>query len=96
MQPHYVRCTQQTDVAKHAVESISSGPRDRKVESAHLRPVAMLAIAGHLSKRMLERYSHIRMEAKRKALDAIATAEIDAGYLQKSLQSRDQIRRAFQ
>jgi len=38
-----------------------------------------MAIAGHLSKRMLERYSHIRMEAKRKALDAIATAEIDAG-----------------
>ncbi len=32
-----------------------------------------MAIAGHLSRRMLEHYSHIRMEAKRAALDAIAT-----------------------
>ena len=28
-------------------------------------------IAGHVSKRMLKHYSHIRMEAKRKALEAI-------------------------
>jgi hypothetical protein len=28
-------------------------------------------IAGHVSKQMLARYSHIRMEAKRKALEAI-------------------------
>jgi len=29
------------------------------------------AIAGHVSQRMLEHYSRIRMEAKRRALDAI-------------------------
>jgi hypothetical protein len=28
-------------------------------------------IAGHVSKQMLKHYSHIRMEAKRKALEAI-------------------------
>ena len=50
----------------------------------------IMEIAGHVSRQMLSRYSHIRMEAKRKALDAIATAEIDAGYLQKSLQSSRQ------
>ena len=33
--------------------------------------MTILAIAGHVSKRMLERYSHIRTEAKRAALDAI-------------------------
>ena len=33
-----------------------------------------MAIAGHVSRKMLEHYSHIRMEAKRVALDAIAQA----------------------
>jgi site-specific recombinase XerD len=30
-------------------------------------------IAGHVSKQMLKHYSHIRMEAKRKALESIVT-----------------------
>ena len=32
----------------------------------------IMSIAGHLSRKMLEHYSHIRMAAKRAALDAIA------------------------
>jgi integrase len=32
----------------------------------------LMAIAGHVSRKMVEHYSHIRMEAKRAALDAIA------------------------
>ena len=32
----------------------------------------IMAIAGHVSRRMLEHYSRIRMDAKRKALDAIS------------------------
>jgi hypothetical protein len=32
-----------------------------------------MAISGHLSRKMIEHYSHIRMEAKRAALDAIAS-----------------------
>jgi integrase len=32
----------------------------------------VMAIAGHVSRKMLEHYSHIRIEAKRAALDAIA------------------------
>ena len=35
------------------------------------RLLTILAITGHVSRRMLERYSHIRTEAKRAALDAI-------------------------
>jgi len=31
-----------------------------------------MAIAGHVSRRVLERYSHVRMEAKRAALEALA------------------------
>ncbi len=32
----------------------------------------IMAIAGHVSRRMLERYSHIRLEAKRNALEALS------------------------
>jgi integrase len=32
------------------------------------------AIAGHVSERMLARYSHIRLEAKRNALEALSTS----------------------
>lgn len=34
----------------------------------------LMAIAGHVSRKMLKHHSHIRMEAKRVALDAIAQA----------------------
>ena len=30
------------------------------------------SIAGHVSQKMLEHYSHVRLEAKRRALDALA------------------------
>jgi integrase len=40
----------------------------------------IMAIAGHVSRRMLERYSHVRMEAKRKALEALAVSTKTAGY----------------
>ena len=35
----------------------------------------LMAIAGHVSRKMIEHYSHIRMEAKRAALDAIANVQ---------------------
>jgi len=38
----------------------------------------LMAIAGHVSRKMLEHYSHIRMEAKRAALDAIAAQPPEA------------------
>lgn len=37
--------------------------------------MTIMSIAGHVSRRMLEHYSHIRLEAKRTALDALATSE---------------------
>jgi integrase len=40
----------------------------------------IMAIAGHVSHRMLERYSHVRMEAKRTAMDALALSTKTAGY----------------
>jgi hypothetical protein len=35
----------------------------------------IMSIAGHVSRAMLSRYSHVRMEAKRRALDASATRQ---------------------
>ena len=35
----------------------------------------IISIAGHISLAMLSRYSHARMEAKRRALDEIATRQ---------------------
>ena len=34
-----------------------------------------MSIAGHVSRAMLSRYSHVRMEAKRRVLDEIATRQ---------------------
>ena len=32
----------------------------------------LMALAGHMSRAMLERYSHIRMQAKRQAVEALS------------------------
>ena len=40
----------------------------------------IMAIAGHVSRRMLERYSHVRMEAKRTAMESLAVSTRTAGY----------------
>lgn len=43
-----------------------------KLAESQASDMTIMLIAGHVSKKMLERYSHIRIEAKRAALDAIA------------------------
>ena len=35
----------------------------------------IMAMAGHLSRKMLEHYSHIRIEAKRRAMDSVVAAK---------------------
>ena len=47
----------------------------------------LMSIAGHLSGKMLEHYSHIRMAAKRTALEAIAKPVFDSGGAQNWAQS---------
>jgi hypothetical protein len=39
-----------------------------------------MSIAGHVSRKMLERYSHVRMEAKRTAMETLANSSRMAGY----------------
>src|SRR5207248_3290743 len=38
----------------------------------------MLALAGHMSRAMLERYSHVRLKAKREAMDLISETGVPA------------------
>ncbi|HXY15429.1 MAG TPA: hypothetical protein VEI26_13090 [Terriglobales bacterium] len=40
----------------------------------------IMSVAGHISPKMLERYSHVRMEAKRKAIEALAQGTRMVGY----------------
>jgi hypothetical protein len=40
----------------------------------------VMALAGHVSRAMMERYSHIRMEAKRKTVDDLSGTEFDPGW----------------
>ena len=43
----------------------------------------VMAVAGHVSRAMMERYSHIRMEAKRKAVDTLSGTDFEPGVAQK-------------
>ena len=48
----------------------------------------LMSIAGHLSRKMLEHYSHIRMAAKRVALDAVVKSISEAGVTRTRQQHR--------
>ncbi len=48
----------------------------------------IMSIAGHVSRAMLSRYSHVRMEAKRRALDEIATRQNAADEKRKAKAER--------
>ena len=49
-----------------------------------------MSIAGHVSRAMLSRYSHVRMEAKRRALDEIGTRQAAADEKRKAETLREQ------
>ena len=53
-----------------------------------------MSIAGHVSRAMLSRYSHVRMEAKRRALDDIAARQRTADEKRKEKpKARSRLRR---
>lgn len=47
-----------------------------KLAEAGVPESAMLSLMGHMSRKMLERYSHIRMTAKREAVEAVRLAVV--------------------
>ena len=42
----------------------------------------VMALAGHVSRAMMERYSHVRMEAKRRAVDGLSGTDFEPGVAQ--------------
>ena len=42
----------------------------------------IMALAGHVSRAMMERYSHIRMEAKRRAVDTLSGTDFEPAVAQ--------------
>jgi len=59
------------DLRHHAITELAeSQASDRTI----------MSIAGHVSQQMLAHYSHVRIEAKRKALDGLAVGVKTAGY----------------
>ena len=59
------------DLRHHAITELAeSQASDRTI----------MSIAGHVSQQMLAHYSHVRIEAKRKALDALAVGIKTVGY----------------
>jgi integrase len=76
------------DLRHHAITELA--------ETAAIDSVVR-AIAGHVSQKMLEHYSHVRLEAKRRALEALATTlpeRGDQGVAEGSYVTRDVIKRA--
>jgi len=64
------------DLRHHAITELAeSQASDRTI----------MSIAGHVSQRMLAHYSHVRIEAKRKALDALAVGSKAEGYVTKNV-----------
>jgi hypothetical protein len=49
-------------------------------------------IAGHVDKRMLKHYSHIRMEAKREALESLVEKPIPSKLPRESARGRKRVR----
>jgi integrase len=59
------------DLRHHAITELSEGQASDQT---------IMSIAGHVSPKMLAHYSHVRMDAKRKALDALSDGGSLGGY----------------
>jgi hypothetical protein len=58
------------------VDAVVCSELNRRHPIAHTAgDEVIMSIAGHVSRAMLSRYSHVRMEAKRRALDEIAARQ---------------------
>jgi hypothetical protein len=72
----------------HEVKSPTAGLRFHDLRHHAITELAesqasdqtVMAIAGHVSQKMLAHYSHVRIDAKRKALDALAGVSKEASY----------------
>ena len=63
-----------------------------KMAEAGVPESTMLAIMGHMSRAMLERYSHIRLKAKREAVKSLEMPKLGPRLIPESLDSIDEAR----
>ena len=56
------------------IESEARRSHDLKLAESGASDSTIMAIVGHLSRAMMERYSHIRMAAKQKAMESLSLA----------------------
>jgi hypothetical protein len=66
----------------------------RIAENPMLSEETIKALAGHVSTKMLERYSHIRVAAKQTAIEGLGSADFVPDSLRFSLQSGSNFRPA--
>jgi len=59
------------DLRHHAITELAESKASEQT---------IMAIAGHVSRKMLAHYSHVRLDAKRKALDALSQGNKEQGY----------------
>jgi integrase len=59
------------DLRHHAITELAESQASEQT---------IMSIAGHVSPKMLAHYSHVRLEAKRKALDALSGGKAPGGY----------------
>jgi len=64
------------DLRHHAITELAEGSASDQV---------IRSIAGHVSKEMLEHYSHIRLDAKRAALESLSRRGSGGGYVTKNV-----------
>ena len=67
------------DLRHHAITELAESQTSESV---------IMGIAGHVSRKMMEHYSHIRLDAKRKALDALSTGKRAYGTTQVTKQRK--------
>jgi Phage integrase family len=57
-----------------------------------LSDMTIMGIAGHVSKEMLQHYSHIRLQAKRQAVECLEAGLFQSPHIPASTEYRDSIR----
>jgi len=63
------------DLRHHAITELA--------ESSTASDSTIMSIAGHVSREMLDHYSHVRLDAKRNALDCLSQSDNTEGYVTK-------------
>lgn len=99
--PAKVCCNEKCNAAIHELRSPTAHLRFHDLRHHAITALAesqasdqtIMAIAGHVSREMLEHYSHVRLEAKRRAVEALSQDTRRKGYVTNSVTTRESVPR---